>query len=297
MAGSTPNRICALVLHFRTEEHTGRCIESLINEGLRWIILVDNSEDSGASVARMGSALKRWRDSGILLQVVSRGINLGFATAVNWGVGLAAAAGAEAVLLMNSDAIFEPGAFLMMYNALSGADIVVPVYRGSDGAISPSLLYYDHVTGAISAHSLICGETFFSGCCVLGRVKVFTTFPYDEDFFFYGEDVELSHRLRQSGCRETLCQNAVVRHACAGSSGNGSLFYEYHIARGHLLLAGKLADGLLMRLVFLGGRLVFLPVRALARMLRQRSFVPLVALLLAMYDTTCNKKRSLAPPT
>lgn len=292
---STSNRICAIVLHFRTEMHTMHCIDSLVGEGLRWIILVDNSEDGGASVARMESSFERWRDKGAALQIVSRGINLGFAAAVNWGVGLAAAEGAEAVLLMNSDATFEPGAFSIMCDALSGADIIVPAYRDTDGNSTPCLLHYDRVTGVVSRRAFICGETFFSGCCVLARTRLLTAFPYDEDFFFYGEDVELSCRLRKSGYRETLCQNAVVRHAGAGSSGNGSLFYEYHINRGHLLLADKLADTLSARIFFCVGRFVFLPLRACVRAFRQRSLASPRALLFATYDMANRKKRNLSP--
>lgn len=297
MADTTGTKTCAIVLHFRTEMYTTRCMDSLVAEGLRRIILVDNSEDGGASIARMESSLKHWRDSGISLQVISRGVNLGFAAAVNWGVKLAATEGAEAVLLMNSDATFEPGAFSLMYSALSGADIVVPAYRDTNGKISPSFLYYDRATGAVSRRPFLFGDTFFTGCCVLGRARVLEEFPYDEDFFFYGEDVELSHRLRRAGCREMLRQNAIVHHAGAGSAGNGSLFYEYHINRGHLLLAGKLADGLFFRVVFMTGRLIFLPARALIRMFRQRSLVPVTAFLLAIYDTAYKKKRTISPGT
>ncbi len=297
MTDSFDKRICAIVLHFRTERHTECCIDSLVDEGLRWILLIDNSADSGASVARMESLFHRWRDGGVVLQVVSRGINLGFAAAINWGVQLAADAGAEAVLLMNSDATFEPGAFLIMREALTKADIVVPACRGGDGKVSASLMHYDRITGVVSRRRFISGDTFFSGCCVLARTRVLTAFPYDEDFFFYGEDVELSHRLRKSGCRELLCQDAVVRHVGAGSAGNGSLFYEYHIARGHFLLATKLTGVFFLKFIFLMGRLVFLPSRALVRMLRQRSLIPISALLLVIYDMARNKNQSLTQKT
>lgn len=296
MGAALDKNICAIVLHFRTEEHTSRCIDSLISEGLRWIILIDNSEDDWLSIAKMDDVLQRWRANGILLQVESKGINLGFASAVNWGVKLAEAQGAEAILLMNSDAKFEPGALSLMCQALPGADIVVPTYRDRKGNLTSYLPHYDRVTGVVSRRAFIFGKTFFTGCCVLAKTGTLTSFPYDEDFFFYGEDVELSHRLRRAGHQEVVQRDAVVCHAVAASAGNGSLFYEYHIARSHLLLATKLADTLLSKIVFLFGRFLFLPSRALVRMFRQRSAVPFMALLLAMHDTACNKKRVIPPP-
>jgi GT2 family glycosyltransferase len=52
---------------------------------------------------------------------------------------------------------------------------------------------------------------------------------FDEDFFCYGEDVDLGFRLRLAGWKSMLVQDAVVRHVgSASSGGQRSDFASYH---------------------------------------------------------------------
>ena len=54
---------------------------------------------------------------------------------------------------------------------------------------------------------------------------------FDEDFFCYGEDVDLGLRLRLAGQRSIQLANAVVRHVGGGSGGGQSTFARYHGVR------------------------------------------------------------------
>lgn len=58
---------------------------------------------------------------------------------------------------------------------------------------------------------------------------------FDERFFMYYEDTDLSYRLKRfSGKKIMYCHEAVVRHVHAGSSGEWSPFFTYHVFRNKL---------------------------------------------------------------
>jgi N-acetylglucosaminyl-diphospho-decaprenol L-rhamnosyltransferase len=62
---------------------------------------------------------------------------------------------------------------------------------------------------------------------------------FDEDFFLYYEDSDLSWRLRLAGYRLEHCPHAVVRHVHAASTGEGSALFRFHDGRNRLLMLTK----------------------------------------------------------
>lgn len=62
---------------------------------------------------------------------------------------------------------------------------------------------------------------------------------FDEDFFLYYEDTDLSWRLRLAGYRVEHCPQAVVHHQHAASSGEGSEVFRFHDGRNRLLTLVK----------------------------------------------------------
>lgn len=91
----------------------------------------------------------------------------------------------------------------------------------------------------------------FCGAVVLlrtGAVKEVGSF--DEDFFLYYEDTDLSWRLRLAGWEVRYVAEAVARHAHAASSGEGSAVFRFHDDRNRLLTLTKNASlPLLLRTV------------------------------------------------
>lgn len=73
---------------------------------------------------------------------------------------------------------------------------------------------------------------------------------FDEHFFMYYEDTDLSWRLRRAGWRVEHCADAVAHHRHATSSGEGSAFFEFHDQRNRLLTVLKNGSpGLVLRVV------------------------------------------------
>lgn len=62
---------------------------------------------------------------------------------------------------------------------------------------------------------------------------------FDERFFMYYEDMDLSFRLRKLGKSILFCPKAVVRHFHTGSSVEGSPFFCYQVSRNKLLFLYK----------------------------------------------------------
>lgn len=62
---------------------------------------------------------------------------------------------------------------------------------------------------------------------------------FDERFFMYYEDTDLSLRIRKLGKKILFCPDSIVRHIHTGSSKEWSPFFTYHVYRNKLLMIGK----------------------------------------------------------
>ncbi len=212
-------------------------------------------------------------------------VNLGFARGVNQAVTLDRASQAPHThyLLFNNDALAVPG-LLRALHARMAVDprvtLVAPRIRW--GVHERCVVWYQRATALLSDSPLLLAFPYLTGCCLLVDATVAANGRiFDEDFFMYGEDVELGWRVQRAGGQVASADDVVIYHEGTGSSGVGGLFYEYHMVRGHLLLARKLARHPLEVPLLALGRVLPLLVRAVARSVRFGSFVPLSALLLA----------------
>ena len=62
---------------------------------------------------------------------------------------------------------------------------------------------------------------------------------FDDDFFLYYEDTDLSWRVRSRGWKVAYEPNAVLRHHHSASSGEESAVFRFHVDRNRLLLLTK----------------------------------------------------------
>jgi len=82
---------------------------------------------------------------------------------------------------------------------------------------------------------------FATGCCILIRREVLEKIGlFDERFFLYLEDVDLSVRTQEWGYQIGFCSTAKVWHVNAGSSGgSGSPLHQYYQTRNRILFGFK----------------------------------------------------------
>ena len=62
---------------------------------------------------------------------------------------------------------------------------------------------------------------------------------FDSRFFMYYEDTDLSYRMKKNGGKIMYCPSSIVRHVHAGSSGEWSPFFTYHVCKNKLLFVAK----------------------------------------------------------
>jgi GT2 family glycosyltransferase len=124
-----------------------------------------------------------------------------------------------------------------------------------------------------------CGNGVAFRAEVLEQVGVF-----DDDFFLYYEDTDLSWRVRAAGWKIRYEPSAVVRHHHAASSGEWSPVFRFHVDRNRLLMLTKDATpGLALREVLRYPlTTASMGVRALRQGLADRRRPPLRATLMRL---------------
>ena len=276
-------RVCAIVLNYRDAARTEECLRSLSRQGIGSVILVDNSADDRAA-AELAVRRQRLEGMDYVLHSIDPGCNLGFARGVNRALADAAAEHCDAFLLINNDAVALPGMVAALTSALEHGDVVLaaPVILNVSDRPQP-MFWYQRFTGLMTAWPLPGSFPYPSGCCLMFRRELLENGRlFDEDFFMYGEDTLLGWRLMREGRRMRRVEEAAARHADAGASRHGGLFYEYHMARAHWLLAVKTKRHALELPLLLPGKCAMLLARASWRSLRFGSLTPLRGLFMAL---------------
>jgi len=183
------------------------------------VIVVDNASADGTT-----EAVRREFPAA---EVIETGGNLGFAGGADLGIRRALEEGVDAVLLLNQDAIPEPGAVAALRAAaeahpeagavqpllLSAADpsrvdsLGIRVLRG--------LRTRDAGSGSPAAAAPREAKPIFGACAaaVLLRAEALRAAgPPDPEFFLLFEDVDLAFRLRAAGFEAILAPAARFRH-------------------------------------------------------------------------------------
>lgn len=292
------DQVTAVVLNFRTPEKTIACLYSLLDNAVDRIVLVENSEDQGASLVAMRVELEELRSRGASIEVIDEGRNLGFSAGVNRALARILEKGGGDVLLLNSDARLATGAIPELVDAVRrGACIAAPMLTAGEGESRTPCLHYQRYLALLTDKTLWGSFAYLTGACMLLSRSIAKPGLFDEQFFFYGEDVMLGADMDRRGLVCMVAPGSRVVHEGTGSARNGSLFYEYHINRGHWLLAVKLAHGRIGLAAGLIGRAVVLPLRALVRSARLRNLNPARGLWMATCDTMRGRLRTLTPPS
>ena len=269
-------KVLGLTLNFRDATRTAACVRSVLDDGAAHVLVWDNSDDSGVTACTLRTALGTDRRVSIEISPA----NLGFAAGVNRGMEWIAKHHPGAwVLLINNDARLLRGALGALRDALlrhPDARLAYPAIDQTDRV--SGTVYYQRWLGLLLTRRLPGSVPHPSGCCLLLNTARIGPNVFDEDFFMYGEDVELGCRLSREPGTMLYLPTVLVQHEGSASSGLGTPFYEARMVAAHLILARKLALGPIGRSGLLLGHGVTLTTRALVRATRYHSLVPLRAL-------------------
>jgi GT2 family glycosyltransferase len=232
--------VYVFTLNWNRRDDTLACLSSLaaLDYPHKRLLLVDNgsNDDTIAAVKR------RFPE----VEIIRNEKNLGFAGGANVGLRHSLAQGADYIFFINNDAIAHPH-LLRHLLAVTGPSVgmVAPkiYYAGephriwSTGANRHPLTseYIGDARDAVDgeAWQQIMERDFFAGCALLlSRELLETIGLFDERFFMYYEDSDLSWRARAAGFRLVLNPQAHVWHKVARSSGGSDSPNErYWMAR------------------------------------------------------------------
>lgn len=247
----TAPRVGVVVLAYGDEPWLADCLRSVT--GSRGVdvdvVLVDNDcrpDDLAAAVLATAGDER--------VTVLSPGHNTGFAGGCNLGASHLRAShpGAEYLALVNSDCVLEPGTLAALVRE-AGRDGVGPVMASIRLADTPELLNSAgnpvHVLGICWAGGLGEPETrdepfdvpAASGACLLLRRTLWDELAgFDDAYFAYLEDTELSLRCRRRGWAVRCVPDAPVRHHYEFSRNPTKM---YLLERNRLMLLATLWSG------------------------------------------------------
>ena len=206
-AGSSAH-VVVIVLNWCREEDTAECLASLAASD--WprltVLLVDNASADGS-----GERLHaRFPDVAYL----QTGANLGYTGGNNRGFMWALAHGADHVVVLNNDTVVDPACIgHLVRSAESHARIggVAPKilvhgapdvtwFAGGDLALTRGTALHRGEYARDRGEDVPGPITFMTGCCfLLTRDALERVGGFEESFFAYNEDVDLSYRLLQAG--------------------------------------------------------------------------------------------------
>ena len=220
-----PDRVTVVIPNWNGREFLGPCLNSLRAQSLTdfEVVVVDNGSTDG-SVAFVEENFPEAR-------VLPQGENRGFSAAVNAGI---ESSGAEYVALLNNDTEQDPGWLAALVEAADSrpeaalfASKLVDFHDrrfldGAGDALRKSGLPYRLGHRELNRSQFEQPSYVFGACAAaaLYRRGLFGEIGlFDEDFFAYCEDGDVSLRAQLAGHRCLYVPGAVVHHVGSASTG------------------------------------------------------------------------------
>ena len=211
-------------------------------------VVVDNLSDHGERELAAGMA----EAYGAIFVPMPK--NMGFGAGCNAGAEAAATAGATSLLFLNPDARLVDDALVHLAAAVADlpAAMVSPRIVRPDGTTWFAGGALDHRNGIATHGRAGDAPDWLSGCALFMTLDTWRRVEgFDERFFLYWEDVELSVRWRRAGGLLRLVPGALVEHDVGGtqgrSEGKSSLYFQHNLRSRFLYLAldgGRLSAAL-----------------------------------------------------
>ncbi len=282
--------LTVVIVTYNSAAYIGPCLESLLpqvpTDGSR-VVVVDNASSDGTAEL----VERRWPD----VQVIRSEVNLGFGRACNLG---AASSDTVYVVLLNPDTTVQAGcldALVDVARRRPEAGLYGGRTMSADGTSDPRSCWgrptlWSLACFACGLSSMFPSSELFnpegiggwrrdrerqvdvvSGCLLLTRRDLWQRLGgFDERFFMYGEDADLSIRASALGYMPVVTPAAALVHLVSASS--AAVDKEILLFRGKATLVRKIWTGLRQRLAVF---LLLTGVAVRARMARGvRSLLP-----------------------
>ncbi|MDF1838629.1 MAG: glycosyltransferase family 2 protein [Planctomycetota bacterium] len=216
-------RISAVVCNYNGMAYLERCVGALVEEGdvFDEILVVDNDSTDGG--------VEFLRETYPTVKILEMGTNNGPTDARNAGY---RAARNRWVLTLDNDAFVTPGMVAKLVEAAASEDAegrrATVIQPRSVFTADRERVHYDG--GSLHYAGLICLRNFYrplaeaegervaevdvaiAVCLLVDAQSILEIGGYDETYFFWFEDLDLSMRLRRMGHRFVSVADAIVLH-------------------------------------------------------------------------------------
>lgn len=266
-----------VILNWNGKENSIQCLESIgklqISNFKLQTIVVDNASIDGSVQAIKQYSQKFARElasNSYELRVIKNASNLGFAAGNNIGIRRALKDGADFVLILNNDTIVEESLItdlLKVAHDYKDAGVISPKIYFAPGFEFHKERYQDKDLGKViwyaggkidwsnvygshkgvdevdrGQYEKIEETDFTTGAAMfLRREAIKDAGMFDEKYFMYLEDADLSMRMKKHGWKVLYAPPAHLWHKVARSSAIGSELNDYYITRNRLLFGMRYA--------------------------------------------------------
>ncbi len=232
----TGTRFAVVVVNYGVSELIAENVAGLAGTGAE-VVVVDNFSGSAERAGVTGAAAAHGWDL-----VVLPG-NRGFGAGMNAGLARARALGCSAAVLLNPDVRARPEVVTALVEQVTAEPmtLVSPRIRRPDGSAwftGAELLLSTGVTRRARGAP---GDVapWLPGTCLAVDLRLWDLVGgFDETYFLYWEDVDLSHRVVAAGGRLLVRDDLEVEHSVGGTQGEGkSAAYIRYNCRNRMLFA------------------------------------------------------------
>jgi hypothetical protein len=260
-------KVFVTILNYNGNKDTSECLNSLEELNTTGFDLSVVVVDNASKEKFVDSATQRKFN----LKIIRSETNLGFSRGQNLGIKFALDNGADYVLILNNDVILDSELIVELLKTFAEKDcgIVSPKIYFAKGQEFHKNRYQQadlgkvfwYAGGQIDWQNVIASHIgvdevdkgqyqnvktidFASGCCEMIKREVFEKIGFfDDRYFLYYEDNDLSQRAKRGNYKIYYQPNALLWHINAGSAGgSGSGLQDYYITRNRLLFGFRYAN-------------------------------------------------------
>lgn len=259
-------KVVIVTITFNSEKETHACLaslEKLVTKGVEVeIVVVDNGSQNPYVLT------DQEKKKGISL--ITTGKNLGFTGGSNAGIQYGLTRNADFIMLINNDTLVDSHLLQELLKPFANPQVglVVPkiyfakgheyhiqkykkeelgkVFWYAGGYVDWANVFTRHRgvdevdTGQYNKDENI---TFATGCCMLlSREALRKVGVFDERYYLYFEDGDISQRILKAGFAIVYHPDAVLWHITAASGGgSGSPLHDYYLTRNRMLFGMQYA--------------------------------------------------------
>lgn len=252
LMASSP-KVYTVILTLNNYLDTYECVNSVLSSNFKItsIVIVDNGSQDD-------SIKKLLADFGnnSIIHFIFNNQNFGFAAGVNVGLRYSLEQSADYVLLLNNDTIIDKNCISYLISEISKDPSIAIAgprifYYSNPDKIWQGGGYFSYLRAGIivpEKNRLVTEidektkkVTFLTGCAMLIKSNIFEKIGFfDEDYFFYAEDVDFCLKAVKAGFTLGYVPCAKVWHKIGSiARDRTNAFFLYHIARSKIVLLRK----------------------------------------------------------